>query len=360
MNKITVSAPGRICLFGEHQDYLNLPVISAAINLRIEVTASPGKDKIFFINLPDIAATEILDFSKEQEFVYSKERDYFKSIFNVLFRKGIHWPQGWNCVVQGKIPINSGTSSSSALNNIWCRLLLEIGDNVKAKWKTPEQVSQFSYLAEVIEFNEPGGKMDQISTAIGGVLHINFADIDKITRLPAKLGSFVLGDSNQPKDTMKILSQTKLPALSAAQKIQEVVTEFSFLKFPLKHLHEYKHLLSVQEYRVMQGMLLNRNICRDAKKIMQTDKFDDKVFGKLLTEHHRYLRDNLKISTPKIEKMLQAALQAGALGGKINGSGGGGCMFAYAPDQTQKVAEAIEKAGGKAYIVNIDEGIKIK
>jgi galactokinase len=31
-------------------------------------------------------------------------------------------------------------------------------------------------------------------------------------------------------------------------------------------------------------------------------------------------------------------------------------MFAYAPDNPQKVAEAIEKVGGKSYIVQIDEG----
>ncbi len=58
--------------------------------------------------------------------------------------------------------------------------------------------------------------------------------------------------------------------------------------------------------------------------------------------------------------MLAAAMEAGAVGGKINGSGGGGCMFVYAPEQTNQVADAIESAGGKAYIVRIDEGVKIE
>ena len=56
---------------------------------------------------------------------------------------------------------------------------------------------------------------------------------------------------------------------------------------------------------------------------------------------------------------MDAASNAGALGGKINGSGGGGCMFAYAPNNPEDVAEAIEKAGGKAYIVQKDEGTRI-
>jgi galactokinase len=56
--------------------------------------------------------------------------------------------------------------------------------------------------------------------------------------------------------------------------------------------------------------------------------------------------------------MLDAAMSAGALGGKINGSGGGGCMFVYAPNDPKKVAEAIEKVGGKSYLIRIDDGTK--
>jgi galactokinase len=80
----------------------------------------------------------------------------------------------------------------------------------------------------------------------------------------------------------------------------------------------------------------------------------------LLWEHQCILRDILKISTPKIDRLLDAALEAGAFGGKINGSGGGGCMFAYSPDSPEKVAEAIEKVGGKAYIVKIDDGTRVE
>jgi galactokinase len=56
--------------------------------------------------------------------------------------------------------------------------------------------------------------------------------------------------------------------------------------------------------------------------------------------------------------MISSALDAGAFGAKINGSGGGGCMFAYAPRDPEKVAAAIEKAGGQSFIVHIDEGVK--
>jgi len=64
-------------------------------------------------------------------------------------------------------------------------------------------------------------------------------------------------------------------------------------------------------------------------------------------------------STEKIEKMIQVAKDAGALGGKINGSGGGGTMLAYAPGKEKEIAKALEKAGGEPYIIKISEGAKL-
>jgi len=50
-------------------------------------------------------------------------------------------------------------------------------------------------------------------------------------------------------------------------------------------------------------------------------------------------------------------MEAGALGGKLNGSGGGGCMFAYAPEDPERVARAIEEVGGRAYVIHQDQGV---
>ncbi|TFG97748.1 MAG: GHMP kinase, partial [Calditrichales bacterium] len=111
---VTVSAPGRICLFGEHQDYLKLPVITAAINLRVVLTGMANKTDRLSIDLPDIGATETLPLlSNESYYSYEKERDYFRSVVNVLKKSGYPIQKGCDCRVQGKIPINSGTSSSS-------------------------------------------------------------------------------------------------------------------------------------------------------------------------------------------------------------------------------------------------------
>jgi len=57
--------------------------------------------------------------------------------------------------------------------------------------------------------------------------------------------------------------------------------------------------------------------------------------------------------------MIDAARDAGALGCKINGSGGGGCMFAYAPNDPDAVVDAIGSVGGTAYLINADDGTKV-
>ena len=56
--------------------------------------------------------------------------------------------------------------------------------------------------------------------------------------------------------------------------------------------------------------------------------------------------------------MIAAANAAGAYGGKINGSGGGGCMFAYAPEDPERVAQAVRDAGGDAWVVQLAEGVR--
>ncbi len=358
--QIKISAPGRICLFGEHQDYLDLPVISMAINLRVQIVATPRNDKYFHILLHDIGKKEVLDFSKNKKLVYTKKRDYFKSIYNVLYKKGVRFSTGFDCEIKGKIPINSGTSSSSALNNIWCKFLLEIGDNVKKEWKGPDQVGYFSYQAEVVEFNEVGGMMDQLSTAIGNLNYIDFSNSNKITPISSKLSTFVLGDSLQPKDTQDILSRTKSPALSAKFKINSSGFHFSFKNTRVEEIVIYKNLLTEKEFRILKAMLKNRNITYQAFKLLNAENIDHEAIGKLLTKHHNYLDKSLQISTPKINKMIKAAINAGAYGGKINGSGGGGCMFAYALKNPQKVANAIENVGGRSYIVKMGKGLKVE
>lgn len=353
-----VSTPGRICFFGEHQDYLGLPVIAAAISRRISIDGDYRSDDQVILHLPDLGLSET--FSLSETFPYVKQRDYFRSTINVLKRKGLTFSRGFECVVHGNIPINSGTSSSSALIVSWAHFLDKMSDTPRNFSK--KEIGEIAYLAEVPEFGEPGGMMDHYSTAIGNVIYLESTPEIKVEALTPTLGTFVLGDSLEPKDTIGILSRCRYGMEDVIRKVTNYDPNFSIFHSALEESSQYASILTSDELSLLQANLDDRDILIQGKKLLtqnlspETSSRFDAAFGELLYKHYKNLRDHKRTSTPKIERMMNAALTAGALGGKINGSGGGGCMFAYAPINAEAVAEAIEKEGGKSYIIRVDEG----
>jgi galactokinase len=356
LTQLEVSTPGRVCLFGEHQDYLHLPVVPCAISLRISIVAEPMEERRVMLSLPDIHTHE--SFSLEGPLAYNTERDYFRSSVNVLLQEGFTFSGGIRGTVHGTIPINSGTSSSSALVVTWIDILARLSDQGKSL--PPAELARLANQAEVVEFGEPGGMMDHYSTAFGGILAIDFHPEIHVETIDAKLGTFVLGDSGEPKDTQGILSRVKYGVLNTVRKLADIDPDFSLQTAVHDDIDRLADWLSPSECELLHGTLTNRDFTREARKLFTARPLDHRQLGALLTEHQRVLRDVQKISTPKIDRMLQAALQAGAYGGKINGSGGGGCMFAYAPENPANVARAIEAEGGKAYVVSPDEGTRLE
>lgn len=350
-----ISTPGRICLFGEHQDYLNLPVIACAISLRIAITGSRRKDLTINLDLPDIG--ERNSFSIASDIAYTEDKDYFRSAVNVLLRKGLTFSAGFDCTVKGKIPINAGTSSSSALVVTWVNFLAQMSD--QAVQLSAEEIAEFAYQAEVLEFSQAGGMMDQYSTALGGTIFLDSRPKIDIERLPADLKTFVLGDSEEAKDTQEILGRVKERVFEIVRRLKKKKPGFSLGGIRREDVYEFAEDLSPEQLELLHGTVRNYEITLDAKEILLQTSLNHNRLGSLLNQHQSILRDVLKISTPKIDRMIAAALEAGAYGAKINGSGGGGCMFAYAPHNSQQVLQAIERAGGKSWLVNVDEGTRI-
>ncbi|WP_234733525.1 mevalonate kinase family protein [Tellurirhabdus bombi] len=350
---VSISTPGRICLFGEHQDYLGLPVIAAAISRRISIVAEPITTPEVRLLLPDIDAKERFPLTP-LPLPYQHERDYFRSAINVLFREGFRFSNGIKGEVSGNIPINAGTSSSSALLITWLNVLAQLADEPQEL--TPKRLAELAYKAEVLEFGEPGGMMDHYATAVGGVIYLESKPTIHVETFQPKLGAFVLGDSLEPKDTIGVLKHVKLGMLQAMNKISQFDPSFSLHTFPQNAADTYQHLLTQAEFSLFKGNLSDRDVLREALAMFRQGRIDHHSLGNLLNTHQTSLRDAKLVSTPKIDRMIDEALRAGAYGGKINGSGGGGCMFAYAPENPEVVAEAIERAGGKAYIIWVDQG----
>jgi galactokinase len=222
---------------------------------------------------------------------------------------------------------------------------------------TQKQIGEITYEAEVLEFTEPGGMMDQYSTAVGNVIYLASQPEISIKTYARDLGTFVLGDSLEAKDTLGILSRVKFGTLGGVNKIKQQDASFDLSSATLSDLNAHKNLITADEYILISANIDDRDILLAAKAMFEGEvEWSDGKLGDLLNQHQQNLREHKRISTPKIDRMIQASLEAGALGAKINGSGGGGCMFAYAPENPEKVVESIEKEGGKAYIIRVDKG----
>jgi len=88
---------------------------------------------------------------------------------------------------------------------------------------------------------------------------------------------------------------------------------------------------------------------------------DLETLGELMNINHALLY-GLGVSDESLEWLINAARKAGALGAKLTGAGGGGCMVALANrDRVENVLEAVQRAGGNAFIARkTDEGVRIE
>ncbi len=349
--RISVRAPGRICLFGEHQDYLDLPVIAVAIDRHIFIRGSRRQDNEFHIHLTDLGKTE--QFPLASHLPCQHEKDYFRSGLNVVMRLGVNPGCGWDCNVHGTIPINAGTSSSSALMVAWILFLLTAAGDARAD--DPGFVAELAFQAEVAEFNQPGGRMDQYTSSFGGVIYLDPVTLQTET-LTARPGPFILGDSRQPKSTSAILASVKRDAQAAAAAITAFIPDFHFRTTSPEAVQPFLSRLSPRQAELLRANLIDFQLLSEALYLLRSRETDLEKLGHLLNRHHEQLRDRKGISTEKIDAMLAASLEAGALGGKINGSGGGGCMFALAAGREEHVAAAIRAQGGVPHLLTIDPG----
>jgi len=90
-------------------------------------------------------------------------------------------------------------------------------------------------------------------------------------------------------------------------------------------------------------------------------KGDLQTVGELMNINHALLCA-LGVSHEALERLVLAARKGGALGAKLTGGGGGGCMIALAePGKLKRVVQAIERVGGTAFVARkTDQGAIIE
>ena len=348
--KCSVSAPGRICLFGEHQDYLGFPVVASAIDLRATIESSTRTDRLVHLHLADL----------DQQFTYDldclpepKPREYWLIGLHLAKREGWLPEWGWNAHVASEIPMRAGASSSSALLVAWCALMAErSGMSWQKEW-----VARSAWRAEVEWFDEPGGMMDQTVCALGGTQSIAFNPEFETTLLSEPPGCWVLFDSHQAKDTLGVLARAKDRRLELLQEWEDQGQSNWNLRPPFFPSH-----WNAEDQRLMMTTLENRRISAEGTKELAQKDPDLEGIGKLLLAHHHWLSKGIEVSTPRIDGILASAHAAGALGGKINGSGGGGTGFVLCHSKhLAAVIAAISNGQGQAIPIALGaEGVRLE
>jgi len=82
---------------------------------------------------------------------------------------------------------------------------------------------------------------------------------------------------------------------------------------------------------------------------------DDEDLGLLMYQNHELLR-KIGVSHPKLDHLVEAARRAGALGAKLTGAGGGGCIIVLTRSVSarDRIARVLRKQGGTPYKISID------
>ena len=347
---IKTKAPGRICFFGDHQDYLSLPVIAGTIDRFIKIEGKLNGEKALRLNLIDFDSQVKIDLNESMENL--KKGDYFRSSMRVLKKSGIVLKEGYDIEIKGNIPIKAGLSSSSALTVAWIRFLTKAAEpNNKFD---DELIAKWAYESEVIEFNEAGGLMDQYTISIGGMLHIDTRNAD-YTNLKTSLGTLIVGDSGIEKNTQEVLTRLKSGALRAIKIIQEHNPDFMINNAKKQDFYDLRKHLPFELHPYFYAAIFNHDITQNALLEFKNPLPDHTKIANLVNAHQEILDKKLNNTPQEMIFMMKAAENAGASAVKIVGSGGGGCFFAMTDlESEQKVIDSIMDAGARsAFSVNL-------
>jgi D-glycero-alpha-D-manno-heptose-7-phosphate kinase len=307
---IITRTPFRISFFGGGTDYPvwyqnhGGVVLSAAINKYCYISCRYLPP--FFEYTNRIRYTNREEVKSIDEIKHPSVRECLKFL---EFEKGIEM------VHTSDIPARSGIGSSSAFTVGFLHALYAL----KGKMCTKRQLAREAINIEQNIIKENVGSQDQVAASFGGLNKIVFGGKEDFFVNPVPLfkekfdffqDHFLLFYTGMPRTASDIAGEQ---IRNTAQKEQELITMMS--------------------------------LTEDAVSILNQDNFDRIAeFGKLLHESWKIKKSLSKlISNERIDRIYDAGISAGALGGKILGAGSGGCILFFVPPYNQKaVKEALK------------------
>jgi galactokinase len=169
----------------------------------------------------------------------------------------------------------------------------------------------------------------------------------------------IIGVSSQSKDTQGLLKKLKENALMSIEIVKNHDLDFSFTNIEKIDLNKYLSFLDDNLKPFFRAAIGNYRTTLKAKNEFYKNKLDIKKIADLINIHHSFLKNDLKITTPVIDDMIDIAMENGSIGCKIVGSGGGGSIVCLSEDKSSsiKIVNELKKYGVKdAFIAKIGKG----
>jgi D-glycero-alpha-D-manno-heptose-7-phosphate kinase len=226
----------------------------------------------------------------------------------------LNFDQGVEIQHNSDLPARIGVGSSSAftvglLNTLYA---------LKGKMVTKRQLALEAIYIEQDRIKENVGSQDQTTVAFGGFNKIEFGGEQRVQVQPITLNT---------KKLQLFQDHLMLFFTGFSRTASEIAGE-QIKKIPEKR----KELIRMKE------------MVDEAISILNGNSSDITDFGRLMCETWMIKRSlTNKITTPFIDSIYETAIKAGALGGKLLGAGGGGCILFFVEPKNQfKVKEKLK------------------
>ena len=344
--KIVAYAPGRIEVLGNHTDYNDGFVFSAAIDKGTFFAVSPTADSSCELTAADLMETATFDTANVKPAQEMTWQNYVTGTFNWLFDgKPSAAPHGWKGMFLGNIPLGAGLSSSAALE--MCTVLALCKFYGIEKDKT--SLAKIGQKAEHTFAGCPCGLLDQASSLYGkeGALvksDFRTCDFENVDLGPSV--AFMMVKSNAKHALVDGAYASRRAACEDAAKYFAGV-----LRKPVTHLRD----VTMAEWVLYRGGLSETTARRavhpigEDERVLQgaalLEKGDLKGFGALMYDSHESSRHWFENSCEELDTIVDAAKAIPEVyGARLSGGGfGGSCCLLVDPTAADRIAEQITR-----------------
>lgn len=167
------SAPGRSEVGGNHTDHQHGMVLATSINLDAIGVVSPAESSVIQVVSEGYDMVEVDTDDLEEK--YEEEGTtaaLIRGVAAALAEKG-YKIGGFRAYITSDVLIGAGLSSSAAFEIIMGTIFSGLFNNMEID---PVEIAKVGQYAENVYFGKPCGLMDQMASAVGGLIHIDFKD----------------------------------------------------------------------------------------------------------------------------------------------------------------------------------------